>query len=302
MSRGVDDQRVELAFFMPPEALRPYITTFYHARIVGSTSGAVVDRLHPEWANLRFVTDGEIRAAVGFDKEVSAIPTLAVTGPTSLSTRFEADTMRAWGIGLLPLGWSRLFGVGAADYADRIFDAQREPGFDWLSGMVELCRKDSGDLQGESDAIAAFFLRHIGPPSRRDARIVGVQRALVDPEIQHVGQLADSVGMTKRTLERLSREAFGFPPRLLLARQRFLRSLAQFMLDPTMKWTATLDPQYYDQAHFYRDFNRFMGMSPREYASRPHPVLAAAAHARMAAAGEAMQALHKPVAPIADPK
>ena len=53
---------------------------------------------------------------------------------------------------------------------------------------------------------------------------------------------------------------------------------------------------YHDQAHFVRDFKRFMLMSPSEYASRPHPVLAAAAHARLAVAGQAMQVLHEPSA------
>jgi hypothetical protein len=80
----------------------------------------------------------------------------------------------------------------------------------------------------------------------------------------------------------------------LLRRQRFLRSLAQFMLDPTLTWISTLDWHYVDQAHFVRDFKRFMSMSPSSYAARDHPVLRAAAQARTAAAGAAVQALHKP--------
>ena len=63
-----------------------------------------------------------------------------------------------------------------------------------------------------------------------------------------------------------------------------------------MAWIDTLDYHYYDQAQFTRDFQRFMGMSPRDYATRPKPILGAAAFARAAAAGAAMQALHKPEA------
>ena len=47
-----------------------------------------------------------------------------------------------------------------------------------------------------------------------------------------------------------------------------------------------------------RDFKRFMLMSPSEYARLPHPILAAAAHARMAVAGEAMQVLHSPAGQV----
>ncbi|WP_282099690.1 hypothetical protein [Qipengyuania qiaonensis] len=39
-----------------------------------------------------------------------------------------------------------------------------------------------------------------------------------------------------------------------------------------------------------------MVTSPSAYAKLPHSVLAAAAHARMAIAGEAMQVLHRPEA------
>ena len=81
---------------------------------------------------------------------------------------------------------------------------------------------------------------------------------------------------------------------LLLRRQRFLRSLAQFMLDPSLTWIKTLDWHYVDQAHFVRDFKRFMTMSPSTYAALDHPVLRSAARARAVAAGAAVQALHQP--------
>ena len=118
--------------------------------------------------------------------------------------------------------------------------------------------------------------------------------ALVDPKIGTVSQLAEEVAMNIRSLERLSKRAFGFSPKLLLRRQRFLRSLSQFMLDPSLKWLNTLDQHYHDQAHFVRDFKRFMGMSPSAYAKLDKPILMAAARARMAIAGQAVQALHDP--------
>jgi hypothetical protein len=75
-----------------------------------------------------------------------------------------------------------------------------------------------------------------------------------------------------------------------------MRSLAQYMLDPSLRWIGAIDAHYHDQAQFVRDFHRFMGMSPSEYAARPHPILDAVMHARAAAAGAAVQALHPPTA------
>lgn len=66
------------------------------------------------------------------------------------------------------------------------------------------------------------------------------------------------------------------------------------MLDPTLAWIDTMDSQYVDQAHFIRDFRRFMDETPRAYAARPHPVPWAAAQARAEAAGAAMQVLQSP--------
>ena len=118
--------------------------------------------------------------------------------------------------------------------------------------------------------------------------------ALVDPELASVADLTQRLGMNVRSLERLSNRAFGFPPKLLLRRQRFLRSLARFMLDPSLKWLSAIDYHYHDQSHFVRDFRRFMGMSPSAYAKLEKPLLVAAARARMEAAGAAVQGLHQP--------
>ena len=106
--------------------------------------------------------------------------------------------------------------------------------------------------------------------------------------------MAERLGISSRSLERLSLKAFGFSPKLLLRRQRFLRSLAQFTLDPSLTWIRTLDFHYVDQVHFVRDFRRFMGMSPRSYGALDHPLMRAAVHGRTAAAGAAVQALHRP--------
>lgn len=55
-----------------------------------------------------------------------------------------------------------------------------------------------------------------------------------------------------------------------------------------------MDHHYHDQAQFVRDFHKFMGLSPREYAARPHPILDAMIRARAETTGAAVQALHPP--------
>ena len=273
--------------------LQPYVSTYYLTEVSLPEGEQVRDWLHPEWANLRFAFNDAWEAGIG-DASLRPTPHFNAAGPTSHATQFVTGPMRAWGIGLLPLGWARLIHADAVGFADRFVDGADEPGFAAFAPLLRQIFGPAPDPAGEAARIDAFLLERLArcPPHEDEPRIQAAHAALLDPEIGSVADLAGRLGMSSRSLERLSLKAFGFPPKLLLRRQRFLRSLAQFMLDPSLTWISTLDFLYVDQAHFVRDFRRFMGMSPSKYAALDHPVLRAAARARAAAAGQAVQALH----------
>lgn len=295
MKPQIAGDAVAVRFFMPSPALAPYISTYYLTE-VGVPEGAVVeDFLHPEWANIRFAHNEGWRAAVG-SEPLRAAPSFIAAGPTSHSSHFVTGTARIWGVGILPIGWTRFFDAPASDYADRFCDGAADPVFAGVSPLLERTFADAPDAAAEAARIDDFMLDLLAsrPANPDEPRIREAHAALVNHDVAAVGDLADRIAISPRSLERLSLRAFGFSPKLLLRRQRFLRSLAQFMLDPSLTWISTLDWQYVDQAHFVRDFKRFMGMSPSSYAALDHPVLRAAARARAAATGEAVQALHRP--------
>jgi len=298
---------VTVRFALPCAALRPYVTTYYQTQVSASDAEPVIeDHLHPEWPNLRFMKDGWSQAAIG-NTPLGAAPAFAVTGTTTQATRFRVSSGKSWGIGLMPLGWAMLFGVDASDYADRFADGNADPAFATMRPLAQRLADpvgSEGDLTRNFASDVAAIDAHLAGMLKDNIpyadTITAINAALVDPDIASAAALAQCVGMNLRSLERLSRRAFGFPPKLLLRRQRFLRSLAQFMLDPSLKWLSTMDYQYYDQAHFVRDFKRFMGMTPGAYAELEKPMLVAAAQARMAIAGEAVQGLHDPGLNIPD--
>lgn len=286
------DARVATRFFPLSPSLRPYVSTIYLSEVGVADGSRVEDYLHPEWANLRFVEGDLPLAAIG-GGPAAETPRFIATGPTSTATYFAAGNMRAWGIGILPMGWAKFIPLPAEELADRLTDGSAHPAFALFAPLLEALRRVN-----DVDAAAALIDAHIcalladAPPD--DTAILAAHRALVDDEVTSVADLSAKLALSERSIERLSHRAFGFSPKLLLLRQRFLRSLARFMLDPSMAWIETMDHHYYDQAQFTRDFQRFMGMSPREYAARPKPILGAAAFARAAAAGAAVQGLHKP--------
>ncbi|MGB5078135.1 MAG: helix-turn-helix domain-containing protein [Sphingorhabdus sp.] len=286
---------IRIRFFQPHPSLLPYISTYYLTEVDALPGGQVSDYLHPEWANLRFMYGEQPLAAIG-STALQSTHAFNVTGPTSKSCLFAVSKMRAWGIGLLPLGWTRFVGAPAELYADRFVDGAADPVFQRLSPLAAMLTRNVADPDEQVAGIDAHLTGLLSsPPDKEDERRVDVaHKALLDSDVFTVSHFSDRVGMSPRSVERLCRRAFGFTPKLLLRRQRFLRSLSQFMLDPSMRWINTLDCHYHDQAHFARDFSRFMGMSARQYARLEHPILGAAAFARMAAAGAAMQALHIP--------
>lgn len=306
MDKGSVSGALRVRFFMPSPQLAPYISAYYSTEVTlpenalvaepdTLNTGVVEDYLHPEWANLRIVVSGQINAAIG-DHELAQVPPFVASGPTSLASHFQLKQGRYWGIGLLPAGWARFVDAPASLYADRYADVAADPAFAALRVLAQAA-EPQGDILSEAARIDEIMLGVLGYTSSHpaeDARILAMHRALLDHEIETVSALAAHVGLSARSLERLAKQAFGFPPKLLLRRQRFLRSLAQFMLEPSLRWLNTLDWQYHDQAHFTRDFRRFMTMSPRQYARLDHPVLHAAAFARAELLGEAVQGLHRP--------
>jgi AraC-like DNA-binding protein len=295
MSGEVIGAAVTVRFFMPSPRLAPYISTYYLTEVNIAPGQRIEDWLHPEWANLRIAHNDDWQAALG-PAPLERAPRLIATGPTSYTGHFTTGPARIWGVGLMPLGWARLVDAPAADYADRICDGSAEPVYSGFAPLLEAIFTAQPDAAGEAARIDAYLLELLGSPSPApdEARIRTAHQVLIDADISSVGEFAERLRISTRSLERLCHRAFGFPPKLLLRRQRFLRSLAQFMLDPSLTWISTLDWHYVDQAHFVRDFKRFMGMSPSTYAARDHPVLRAAAQARTAAAGAAVQALHQP--------
>ena len=83
--------------------------------------------------------------------------------------------------------------------------------------------------------------------------------------------------MSPRTLSRYCARVFGFAPKHLLRRQRFLDTLGQVRTQPDAKFIELLDERYFDQSHFIRDFRAFMGMTPRAYLARPRDIFQVAA-------------------------
>jgi AraC-like DNA-binding protein len=283
-------------FAAPHPDLRPYITTYYVADVASPDGREVEDLLHPEWGSVRYVCRGEARGSVQ-PEPMELVPPVTLVGHSSLATRVGCVSMRIASFGLLPLGWHHFVGLPASRFADRsVGTNELKARVDFAALLPRLsAATELEEISAVFDEALLQALANTPKTARNDdAAIEALHRALLDPEVASVAEITERLGLTVLQLERLSKRVFGFSPKLLIRRQRFLRTLAVLMREPASKWADILDPQYYDQAHFNRDFQRFFGMAPKQYLALEKPIVLAAAMARMEALGDPLQGLHAP--------
>jgi len=284
--------RLHAEFREPPAQFEGCFTTFYHLTLeMDDPDARVTDYLQPEWANIRFFCgDGPV-AEIGAIR-ISGAPFVA-SGPSALPCRFTLGPVRMWGAGFLPLGWARFMPSDARSCANMICDGTVHPTFQHFAGLGDvLCNPQIG-MDEQFEAIVTAMTQAMRP-TRDDARIRRVHGELVNGEHQSVRDLADACAMSIRTLERVAMKYFGFSPKLLMRRQRFMRSLTTFMLQRGSRWTEAMDEHYHDQAQFTREFHEFMTMNPTEYAALDHPILTSFMEARAQVWGSPAQTLDGP--------
>ncbi len=252
------------------------------------------DALHPEWAGVRIFSGACPQSRIGDDELKGA--DCSVTGPSSLPLRFSVGPTRLWGIGILPLGWATFVGRPADEYANTVNNARENEAFGHFAKLTDALAAPRQSEKEQLAIITRFFRTDAPRFGKEDPRIAAIHAVLVESELPQVSEMAERCGLNQRTLERLCRKHFGFPPKLLLRRQRFMRSLAQFVLDPSLGWIGALDSLYFDQSHFVRDCKLFLGMSPTEYAEADHPVILGFMRERMRVHGSAVQTLDQPEA------
>ncbi len=279
-------QYPSVRFLLPAAPLRRFITAYYWVE-VPAPCGPVEDLLHPEWANIRFTLAGRWSTCIG-GIDYDPAPAAALFGPTSKAGVVRGQAGTVLGVGLLPLGWARFIGMAASDLADKVSSLDLLLGA--KAGDTLEALRATGDDRVQADVLDALFksLDDSGP-ALEPLLLKAHERLLT---VEKVEGMATALEISTRHLTRLSLRMFGFTPKLLIRRQRFLRTLQTLREQPDTPLGPLIDGGYFDQSHFVRDFKQFMGMSPSRYFALPHAMLGPAARERLAALGAAYQGLH----------
>lgn len=274
--------------YQPAPPLESYVTFYY----IVDAPGPLTDFLYPEWGNVRFVISGEWRVTMptySQDRHLND-----VFGPTDRCGTVHTGGGHMIGFGVTPLGWHRLFGdVGTM--ANAVRPLNDELG---VAGS-QLARVLGGDA--DDAAVVSRFNAVLGNVFAKlpadDSMAIAVDAALRQRP-GDVAAFAAASGVSVRTLHRLCLRVFGFPPKRLLRRQRFLDTLGLVRSAVGQSLTEALDADYTDQPHFYRDFRDFMGMSPRAYFKAGRVLMGRAAEAQRLAGVTLSFRLPDPPAPL----
>ena len=288
----VTSDGVVMRFRAPAPALAELVIDygFYDSGPAGSRLR--LNEYMPGPANLTMTFDaGAVRATIRSHR-LEWTNDAVVFGPTSHAFRAESNGGRLVGVGLTALGWARLFGKHADAVANRVVPLRRlwdEDRADRLYAAVARARRDE-------DAAVATLDRHLAaallPPGRDVPAIRALTAIVQDPAVEECAEAAARAGLQETQLRRVAKHYFGFGPKLLLRRHRFMRAVAA--MTPRASGGAP-DPsvftRYYDQSHFIRDAQLFLGRTARQFGHHMTPMMAGMLAGRTARFGAPAQGL-----------
>lgn len=244
----------------------------------------------PGTANIRISWYNKPIAVTIGEQCFDPLPAAALFGPTSHALNAKTRGGFMVGIGISALGWARLFDQPARSVADRIVPLQSLWNDRDVADLVTAMQRHDV-AEPVAPLLDRFFRPRIERIHRDEALILRLATLLVDESTAGVSDIADMMAIGEARLRRLAYRYFGFAPKRLLRRSRFLRSLIPLLHAETDPARMIIAPDYVDHSHFIREAHEFLGMTPGQFATLHKPFLSASLAARPQVLGASTQAL-----------
>ena len=258
--------------YPPGDALAPWITHFWTVAwdrgdaepLESTVISFPAMHLTVEWGEPGAVRHGHPMPATLVHGVVSQVFRVMLTGRGGAAgVRFRADGFHSWS------------GLDAATLTDRVV-----PAGELLGEEIGSLHRGLGPATDPSDP-----LNHLRAALERQRPAVEptgvgpvVDLMASDPSLVRVDQVARSVAVSERTLQRRFRREIGIGPKWVLSRFRLQEAALALERDSDVD-LGTLAPTlgFYDQAHLTNTFVEMLGETPTAYAARAAAAAAAAA-------------------------
>lgn len=281
-----------LRYERPDPALEGLIGDYFVFDSQGRHADGAVEWMLPNWPVIRFVL-ADRPITVETPAWHWTLLEAGFYGTTSRAMKHTSHGGVTIGLSLTPAGIARLLDIDVSHYRDRMVPlADLLPPADCAALVAELRASDRGPAV--KAILDRFFRAHMARAHPAEPEIAALNRLLLDDRMESAADLARELGMPLHTLRRLARRRFGFPPKLLLMRTRFLRSLIALKETGATQGYQAIDAAYTDASHFLRDSERFLGMTARRFLKIETPFLDSALRARKIVLGAATAALAPP--------
>ena len=258
----------------PGVILRPQALDRHVERRMGEPSPALADVVERYWS-LRWNLGSAVSLPSSLVPQFSVnltweVGTDRVDGATVVtgvpSHRFDARLFGSGGVvgvKFRPGAFTGLTDVPAGTLTDQTVPADSVLPGDLVAAFREAALDER---PGQLDLIEASLLPLL-PASDDGWRVAATAIELARrPDVVSVDILAHATGRAPRTLQRLFRHYIGLPPKQVITRLRLHDAVTE--LDAGAAGSlADLAVRlgFFDQAHFTREFTRFVGVSPSRY-------------------------------------
>ncbi len=246
--------------------MSPYVSAYYLAT---TDEEAFEDLERADIAQYRFLLEGEVEIVFGTGASQKLFP-VSVMGPRTKASRIKIHGPgRVFGVGLLPAGWAAFTqqpadkfantAINAVDlFGDRVLEnLQKLKAMSRIEDMAKVMTDNAERFAESAKSVPHWFIR-------------AVDHWLEQRLSPDIADLETATNLSRRQIERLCRQIYGSPPKVLVRKYRALRT-ANAIARGDGDWQDFIDEGFYDQAHCIREIKEFVGITPaavRQHASR----------------------------------
>lgn len=189
-----------------------------------------------------------------------------LAGPTTRVSQQDLEG-RGWAVGaLLHPAAVPLFTANPAGLRDARLEISA-PGL--LAAVVQAMENPDGDRRrGQAVEVVARWLAEQLPEVSDEALLANTMAAKIagNPDLVRVEDIAEELGVSVRTLQRLAKKYVGLGPSALIRRRRLQEAADRARSRPEMDLARiAAEFGYADQSHLANDFQRFLGFTPSSY-------------------------------------
>lgn len=266
--------------YRPSPDLAPYVRRFYVFEATLPDELVIEDFLLSETAFIRVLLKGDWAGEVA--PHVWSRPGRSLFfGANALPFKVRVQgSFSVTGAALRPSGWRALFHASHQDFADRLLrldEVWHTPTTE-LESAMDAAEDDAGKIAALEQALRARLDR-IGR-RKIDEKMVRFETIARTDPTRRIEDIAEELDLSMRQLARRCQTGFGLTPKAILRRSRFLdmATAMRGFSTPSEQDLAAL--RYYDQSHLAREFKRFTGMTPSQFAQATTPLQTAGLNLR----------------------